>query len=171
MPTSERTPSDTHHGEAKKLKKVLKMWNQNVFGKVEEKIRTLEREFEEASLLANTLIDNIEVAQEDSRREMELMEAIENRDQLMRHKLKKQWIYDGERNSKLLHALYRDKMKRSLIVELQTEEGIILNDQNNIREALNTTFQERFRSQPVEEDDEMLSSLPKMFLEEDNSSL
>lgn len=81
------------------------------------------------------------------------------------------WLKEGDRNSKLLHALYKAKINKSLITELQVEDGQILTEQSTIRQALSDAYNQRFQEKPMDADESLFENLEVMFSKENNIGL
>lgn len=78
-----------------RLKKVLKGWNVEVYGNVDVKVQRLEEEFSYALAASDNDFENRELVQELKSKEMELIDAINSRSELMKSKLKKRRINEG----------------------------------------------------------------------------
>lgn len=127
-----------------RLKHELKVWDTQIFGNMDIKIRKLEKEFEEAMTMCDDNIEDEESVKALNKKELELIESIVNCNSLHKEKFRLAWIKDGERNSKFLHAMHKASINKALILELSMDDGRILRDQSTIRDALTDTFKQRF---------------------------
>lgn len=78
----------------------------------------LQKHFEIAQAESYENIDDEWMFRKMTKMENELVNAWQLRNQFVRQKMRKNWIDDGERNSKFMHNLYRSRMNKSIIIEI-----------------------------------------------------
>ncbi|XP_042980145.1 uncharacterized protein LOC122310315 [Carya illinoinensis] len=98
----------------KKLKPVLRKWNQEIFGRVDQSIKELEAKVELLEMrLQEGHIAKLEHEYMQTKAELERWE---NREEIrLSQQAKKRWITDGDRNSKFYHVVVNQRRKASAV--------------------------------------------------------
>ncbi|KAG2668051.1 hypothetical protein I3760_15G142400 [Carya illinoinensis] len=124
----------------KKLKPVLRKWNQEIFGRVDQSIKELEAKVE---LLEMQLQERhvAELEHEYMQTKAEL-ERWENREEIqLSQQAKKRWITEGDRNSKFYHAVVNQRRKASAVSRMTLPNGVVLESWEDIHNAAVIHFQ------------------------------
>lgn len=84
---------------------------------------------------------------------------------------RKEWLVNGDRNSKFFHKQANARRKRKLVMELRDECGVWLDDHKLIAEKFISDYKQRIKS--VHNNARILpnSGLSKVILDLDNSEL
>ncbi|XP_026417560.1 uncharacterized protein LOC113313050 [Papaver somniferum] len=144
----------------KKLKKILKDWNWNVFWNINVQVKEAEvkvqetmvnsdnNPFDEAFL--NTLVEAQNLY---NSKEVQL-------NTFLKQKSRTKWIKEGAANSSFLHAQLKIRQARNMIIELEDGKGNIIVDQKQIQNELVKHFENKFKYKEVENVDHMLRGIP-----------
>lgn len=95
----------------KRLKGVLKEWNKLAFRSVEVALQQAHEEYDTTLNFFDEDIDSLEALEELNIKEVVLNTTMINRDMFVKQKFMNAWIHEGERNSKLMHSLYKGRIK------------------------------------------------------------
>ncbi|XP_026410064.1 uncharacterized protein LOC113305190 [Papaver somniferum] len=122
--------SDTVIGRALntpfRLKKVIKVWNWEVFGNVQENLKKAEDKVMEETIKSDIDPTNISLLNNlvTSRGEYEM--AANNYHTFLRDKARLNWIKDGDVNSKFLHTSIKMRQAQNTITKLENDSGDII---------------------------------------------
>lgn len=101
-----------------RLKTVLMRWNQQTYGDITERIKQLKIEVIQAIKGSANNMEDIQALQQLNEKESQLIQAVTEHNILFKLKIRSVWVSEGDGNSKFMHAIYKAKVNRSLIMEL-----------------------------------------------------
>lgn len=151
-------------------RRALRWWNKTYFGFCQDRLRVLERVFEQ--------IQGLPLSQSNLQREaefqLEIVELWYREDNIWKQKSRKTWLRDGDCNTKFFHALAIQKKRNhvwglkddggrwyrerwSMAAELMTKFGMLFSSTNP---SINNTLDELFDYQISLENDEQLCRIP-----------
>ncbi|XP_019196178.1 PREDICTED: uncharacterized protein LOC109190182 [Ipomoea nil] len=126
----------------KKVKRVLKNWNWEVFGNIFEKLSELEEK-----------VSNSESAMQTDPSEEKL------------------WVVEGERNSKYFHGLVKERRAKQVIHKIKNNEGEWVEEQSQIADLAVEFFQKLYTAEPLNRDNSVFECLQVSVTEEENQKL
>ncbi|XP_016546236.1 uncharacterized protein LOC107846332 [Capsicum annuum] len=166
----EGNPFINFYQKLKKTKVALTQLSKQTFGNIfqeiatlEELIKVTEKQFEEDPTGDNRV--NLFKAQE------VLAMQLKREKELWRQKKGFEWFKDGERNTRFFHAIVKGRRSRVKIKKIQNDEGIWLENQDEITEASTMFYQNQFQKQEDVGDFTMLDVLPSVVTEAQNAYL
>ncbi|KAF6169120.1 hypothetical protein GIB67_038617 [Kingdonia uniflora] len=115
------------------LKSRLKEWNTSVFGHNKRHIQVLSARVEALQQHLDSELDNDDIARELSQANQLLTTVVNYDEELWKQKARVNWLHSGDRNTAYFHALACIKWNKSLIHSLQTGDGILLEEQDEIK--------------------------------------
>ncbi|WMV41297.1 hypothetical protein MTR67_034682 [Solanum verrucosum] len=158
------------HVKIKKVKKALAEWSKDVFGNIFQQIATIEDviKVKEAQLEIQPSESN---RTELSKVEAELKKYLTLEEDFWRQKAGMKWFSDGDRNTKFFHSYVRGRRKKLCIAEIETEQGVILQSNNQIGQAAVEFFADQFRADSGETEFTMLEHIPRIISQEENEEM
>ncbi|XP_026410471.1 uncharacterized protein LOC113305668 [Papaver somniferum] len=159
-----------YHTGTRDLKKILKIWNWEVFGDVNENLKKAEDNVMEATIQSDTDPSKVEILNKlvTARGEYEM--AANNYNTLLRDKARMNWIQEGDINTQFFHTSIKLRQMQNFITELEnsTEHILLINKGADV---LVDYFSQKFAHQDVVINDSFLEAVPKVINTEDNSFL
>ncbi|XP_042952180.1 uncharacterized protein LOC122289263 [Carya illinoinensis] len=152
----------------KKLKLVLRKWNQEVFGLVNQSIKELEAK---VKLLEMRLQEGhvAELEHEYLQTKAEL-ERWENKEEIrLSQQAKKRWLTDGDRNSKSYHAVVNKRRKASAVSRMTLPN--VLESREDIHNAAVSHFQNFLTGEGPMEVLDLSSLISPVVFEEENQEI
>ncbi|XP_026378812.1 uncharacterized protein LOC113273281 [Papaver somniferum] len=155
----------------KRLKKILKIWNWEVFGDVNVKLKNVEDKVMETTLNYDKdpydiyLLHSLVVA----RGEYEI--AANNYNTFLRDRARINWIKDGDINSKFFHTNIKLRQAQNSIAEIEDPSGNIITNQKGITDVLIDHFSKKFEHHHVQISDSIFDDVPQVISDDDNSIL
>ncbi|XP_042051525.1 uncharacterized protein LOC121796811 [Salvia splendens] len=146
-----------------RTKKLLKVWNREVFGNIIQNLKDAEQAVLEAQILYDSDPTPAHRA-EFSRVSAELIITAKMEEEFWRQKVAIRWAADGERNSKFFHGWVRQKRIKSRIHTVEFG-GQALTEETEIRESAAAFFQQLLTSDVgdlVEPDLSLIHTLPDL---------
>lgn len=106
----------------KKLKLKLKSWNWEVYGNVDQRVKKLEEEISILDIKAES--GGLSESEVGIRRSkfVELWEATNAKESLLRQKSRVKWLQEGDSNSSYFHANLVVRRRRSQLVAIKVED-------------------------------------------------
>lgn len=128
----------------KTLKENLKEWNKSIFGDIYVKKEELLKEIHSLDRLEldNFLTEDNRVRRHKLR--IELNEILLREETSRRQKMRIQWARDGDANSKLFHRMASGRRRKSLIKELELENGCVVRDVEVIASEITRFYADLF---------------------------
>ncbi|XP_026451546.1 uncharacterized protein LOC113351841 [Papaver somniferum] len=167
--------SDTLIGRALntpfRLKKILKTWNWEVFGNVQENLKKAEEKVMEETIKSDvdpaniSLLNNLVTA----RGNYEI--AANNYNTFLRDKARLNWIKDSDVNSNFFHTSIKMRQAQNTIYELENDSRNIITTQQGISEILIDYFKKKFEHQSVQINESIFDVVPHLISEADNCFL
>uniref|UniRef100_A0A803NIR1 non-specific serine/threonine protein kinase n=1 Tax=Cannabis sativa TaxID=3483 RepID=A0A803NIR1_CANSA len=131
-------------------KRDLKVWNQNVFGFCDKKLRLLRDQLEK---IQRRPIDQSSVSEE-AAIQMEIIDLEEKMSRIWRQKSRENWLRFGDGNTKFFHASTLIRRRRNYVGAVWGDMGQGIRGRDNIGKYFQDHFQEMFlSSNPVIEDE------------------
>ncbi|XP_026416967.1 uncharacterized protein LOC113312428 [Papaver somniferum] len=152
----------------KRLKNILKTWNWEIFGNVQENLKKVEDKVMEETIKSDvdpaniSLLNNLVTA----RGNYEM--AANNYNTFLRDKARLNWIKDGDMNSKFFHTSIKMRQSQNTISELENDSGDIITTQQGISDLLIDYFKKKFEHQSVQINDSIFDVVPHIISEADN---
>ncbi|XP_026429281.1 uncharacterized protein LOC113325274 [Papaver somniferum] len=94
--------------------------------------------------------------------------ASQQYNELMRDKARVKWIKEGGANTTFFHATIKLRQSQNNITELESTEGNVITEQSQIASILVEHYKKKFEEQSVIIHEEILETIPKILIEEDN---
>ncbi|KAF6172122.1 hypothetical protein GIB67_029540 [Kingdonia uniflora] len=123
------------------LKSRLKEWNTSVFGQNKHHIQVLSARVDALQQHLDSEIDNNDIAWELTQANQLLTTAANYDEELWKQKARVNWLHSGDRNTAYFHALACIKQNKSLIYSLQTKDGRLLEEQDEIKAHIESSGQ------------------------------
>ncbi|KAG6714358.1 hypothetical protein I3842_05G199000 [Carya illinoinensis] len=144
-------------GKHKKLKLVLRSWNKEVFGHVDNHILKLEGKVE---LLEEYLQQNfsyeVDADLTMARNDLELWA---HREEIrLAQQAKKGWLEEGDQNSKFFHAVIIQRRNQACVKQMRLPDGSTLDSPEMVHEGA-TVYFEQFMTNDVEVEEPMLEDI------------
>ncbi|XP_026442645.1 uncharacterized protein LOC113342265 [Papaver somniferum] len=155
----------------KRLKKILKAWNWEVFGDVKANLAKVEEKVLEEILKSNNDPTNINLLNNLVTARGEYDMAAHNYHTFLRDKARINWIKEGDINSKFFHTSIKLRQSQNSITELEDSSGNIITDQKGIVDNLIDHFNKKFEYQTVQIRESIFYVVPQVITDEDNSLL
>ncbi|XP_057954050.1 uncharacterized protein LOC131148352 [Malania oleifera] len=153
-----------------KTKIALRAWNMQVFGRVDKNIKELEERLE--------VLENQLLCDSDPRIETEFfltkldLEIEEQKEETrLAQQAKKSWLKEGDQNSKLFHAVVKQRRKNSVISNMNLANGSVLNSPESIHLAVTSYFQNFLIETRTHKVADLSTILKKVITEEENELL
>jgi hypothetical protein len=150
------------------VQKSLHKWDQAVLKKPRVKLRTLARQLEE--------VLRREMSEENAKRQEELTEEIEKvLEQEEIYKMQRSrvnWMANGDRNTTYFHNYARARKKRNLIMKLKDSDGVLREENNQLKGIITNYFSDLFSSEVDATDVNLLQKVkPRVTAEMDERLL
>lgn len=157
------SPSYIVSEKLKRLRYILKKWNWEVFGNVQENIKSITLHIDEleAQLMSHWNDDQCEQV---NSLKQNLEQALKWESDLLIQKAKADWLKDGDKNTKFDHA---DRRKRNLI-KLQDDDGSWINEAKTIADKAVQHFSQLFAATPYHIDEALFQGYQSRLDAEDN---
>lgn len=81
------------------------------------------------------------------------------------------WFKDGDKNTRFFHNYVKGRRKKLKLIEIQTGQGDVINNSENIWTEAVMYFEDQFKEEICQEGDEMLEVIPKLISAEQNVEL
>ncbi|MQM19124.1 hypothetical protein Taro_052124 [Colocasia esculenta] len=162
---------DTLISRLKAVKQVLRTWNKEVFGyvqdaigDVEARVHLAEQEFDSNPSEANRIDMSAAHAQ--------LRRALINEEKLWCQKSRMEWMQNGDRNTAFYQAVVKNNRRRNFIHKLKIHgSDQWCEDQETLKGAASSYFEDLLTSDHPTENAELLQVIPSLIHDEQNSSL
>ncbi|KAG6681815.1 hypothetical protein I3842_13G108400 [Carya illinoinensis] len=153
----------------KLLKRALKSWNQEVFGRVNVELKKLEdRIFELEVCLARNVLPQTELELLTCKQEH--IQWVHQEEILAYQKSRVKWLAEGDSNKKKFHVSLRVKRKSKIIKRMQLDNGEMLDSSDAVHEGAVSFFQQLLSMMPIERDlGEMKLIQPVVSMEENEA--
>ncbi|XP_026441936.1 uncharacterized protein LOC113341166 [Papaver somniferum] len=164
-------PIFIYMNKLKRLKKILKDWNWEVFGNVHDNLKNAEDKVMEETIISDadptniSLLNNLVTA----RGNYEI--AANNLNTFLRNKARMNWIKDGDANSNFFHTSIKMRQSQNSISELENDSGDIITTQQGISDVLIDYFKKKFEHQLVQINDSIFDVVSNIISEDDNAFL
>ncbi|XP_019151080.1 PREDICTED: uncharacterized protein LOC109147876 [Ipomoea nil] len=154
----------------KRVKSALIEWNWTVFGNIFDKVKELEEKVRvvEDALQNNPTQENL---MEYKLAQAKLQKQVVIEEKFWQQKAHVQWVVDGERNTKYFQGLVREKRRKQIIHRIKNEEGVWVDDQEQIRELDVRFFEKLYTAKAVSSDQSVLNCLQVLVTPEENQRL
>ncbi|XP_026416624.1 uncharacterized protein LOC113312071 [Papaver somniferum] len=154
----------------KRPKKILKIWNWEVFGNVQENLKKDEDKVMEETIKSGVDPANIFLLNKmvTARGNYEI--AANNYNTFLRDKARLNWIKDGDVNSKFFHTSIKMRQAQNTIPELENDSGNIITTQG-ISKILIDYFKKKFEYQSVQINESIFDVASHLISEADNCVL
>ncbi|XP_026435084.1 uncharacterized protein LOC113332787 [Papaver somniferum] len=155
----------------KHIKVILKKWNCDVFGDVNQKLKKVDEEVLKHSLISDqsphntTLLNNLVT----SRGVQEIL--TQQKQEIERPKARVKWLKFGAANTKFFHVNMKIRQMHNAIVEMEKDDGELVLTQQAIADILVNYFDTKFKCKEVQISDEVFEAVPKIIQNEDNQKL
>ncbi|KAF5198074.1 hypothetical protein FRX31_012339, partial [Thalictrum thalictroides] len=133
----------------KRLKLNLKQWNQYVFGNINANVRDAEAELLVWQARAEEHPEDDNVYAIFNQKQVALEHALKVKDDFWKQKSGNKWFHLSDRNTAYYQALCKVHSSQNLITSLLTEDGVVLNSQQDIKDHIVSYFESKFTEQPV----------------------
>ncbi|KAF5183644.1 hypothetical protein FRX31_026769, partial [Thalictrum thalictroides] len=140
----------------RRLKQVLKTWNREVFGDLDEKIKSAEQELFDWEELAENDNDNDHTDWVVDQKRKELEQLLMQKEVYWQQKSGAQWMNFGERSTAYFHGLYKLKTSQKMILELRNEEGTYITEQEQLKQHIVDYFTAKFAGTEVVQDADII---------------
>ncbi|XP_019181398.1 PREDICTED: uncharacterized protein LOC109176423 [Ipomoea nil] len=143
----------------KRLKTDLKHWNKNTFGNIFDRIQSLEMRVSEAERVYE------DRPAEDTRTALhalqaDLLLALKQEECFWKQKTRARWLREGDANTKFFHSVVKEKHRRQRISAVKDANGLIVTEQDEIRNEAVTFFSGLFSTEECLGLDTLLQCLP-----------
>uniref|UniRef100_A0A803P4J0 Reverse transcriptase domain-containing protein n=1 Tax=Cannabis sativa TaxID=3483 RepID=A0A803P4J0_CANSA len=143
-------------------KRELKVWNQNVFGFCDKKLKQL---WDQLERIQKMPIDHSTVSKE-AEIQMEILDMEEKMGRIWRQKSRENWLRFGDGNMKFFHASTLIRRRRNYVGAVRGDMGQWIRGRDNIGKHFQDHFHEMFvSSNPLIEDE-----LETLFIEKVTTS-
>ncbi|OMO88584.1 Endonuclease/exonuclease/phosphatase [Corchorus olitorius] len=119
-------------------KNELKHWNKTVFGNIQEKKKSWEKELEEIQIN----IDQQGNIEKEAEKKKEWEEVLDQEQTMWMQKSRANWIVQGDRNTKFYHTMTKRRRARNRIMTIRSRAGRELEDPKEIEEEFINHFKE-----------------------------
>ncbi|XP_026428877.1 uncharacterized protein LOC113324801 [Papaver somniferum] len=147
------SPAFIYSQKLKRLKIAMKLWNQEVFGNVDVRLKQAQLRLESSMRLSDE--DPSDVDKLNSMRsvavdvnDIRMQQVI-----MLKQKSRNQWLVEGASNSNFFHNSIRIRRSSNTISELVDANGVTVTDYNQIRNLIVDYYEAKFNgddSVPVE---------------------
>ncbi|XP_026396785.1 uncharacterized protein LOC113291471 [Papaver somniferum] len=155
----------------KRLRKIFKIWNWEVFGDVKVNLTTAEEKVMATTFASDNnpsdinLLDKLVTARD------EYDIAANNYHTFLRDKSRQKWIQEGDINSNFFHTSIKLRQQQNSIAEIENNYSNIISNQQGISNVLIDYFSKKFEYQPTHVNDSIFDVVPHILTEDDNCFL
>ncbi|XP_026439650.1 uncharacterized protein LOC113338440 [Papaver somniferum] len=153
----------------KRLKKILKLWNWEVFDDIYVKLKKAEDEVQETNIVSDEDPSNIVLLNNYITARGERDVAAQNYHNFLIQKARVNWIKFWDANTAFFHTSIKLRQTKNTIVELTDDSGVIFSDQDQIATMLIEYFKTKFSYQPVQITESILDAIQNAVSHEDNT--
>ncbi|XP_026397461.1 uncharacterized protein LOC113292836 [Papaver somniferum] len=152
-------PDTIFPSKLKRLKEAMKLWNQTVFGNANTRFKQAQLKFEVASRNSDedphdvaklNIMKDALVAVQDVRMQQHIM---------LKQKSRNKWVLEGSSNTSFFHSTINIRRGSNTISELVSEDGLTINDPDQIRDHGVSYYDHAFIS---DEESQMLDAIPSL---------
>jgi exonuclease III len=145
----------------------LMEWSRNVLGDLEKRISRLKKELEGWRRKA--------IRQEQTRKEevlrFKLCRLEEQKEMYWKQRAHAHWMRDGDRNTKYFHSVASERKKTNKIMKLRREDGVLVEEEEAMKEVATNYFSNLFTSSPGGRMNELLNHVDATVTEPMNEML
>jgi hypothetical protein len=145
----------------------LQKWSRATFGSIRRQIQQLERKLR--ALHESPICP--EVLSEEKVIEQQLCELFEREEIMARQRSRVDWLREGDCNTAFFHARASARKRTNRIDALIREDGSKCEDQDGIKNMVQSFYEDLFTSDPFLSMDEVLDSIPTKVGTQMNESL
>ncbi|XP_026428612.1 uncharacterized protein LOC113324504 [Papaver somniferum] len=120
----------------KRLKEAMKLWNQQVFGNVNARLKQAKLKFEVAS--RNSDEDPFDTSNQNVQ-EVRMQQHI-----MLKQKSRNKWILEGSSNTSYFHITINTRRSVNTISELVTDDGSLIIDPDQLRDYVVSYYESKF---------------------------
>ncbi|KAK9279089.1 hypothetical protein L1049_012764 [Liquidambar formosana] len=118
-------------GKLKLLKQRLKVWNKEVFGNIDDRVKSLQTSLYEVQQEIDCLGSNDGLLEKEASIQSLLFEALRIQETFWKDKSKLRWLADGDRNSSIFHSFAKVRAAKNNLGAIRNGDNI-LQDPNDI---------------------------------------
>ncbi|XP_026451823.1 uncharacterized protein LOC113352188 [Papaver somniferum] len=152
----------------KRLKKILKIWNWEVFGDVKVNLSMAEDKVMAANAESDNDPSNAALLNKLVTAIGEYDIAANNYHTFLRDKARENWIRDRDINYNSFHTSIKLRQQQNSIAEIEDSSSNIITDQQGIANVLIDYFSKKFEYQNVQINDSIFDGVPYIITEDDN---
>ncbi|XP_019240872.1 PREDICTED: uncharacterized protein LOC109220861 [Nicotiana attenuata] len=163
-------PMWVFHQKIKALCSELSQWSRQQYGDIFQRVKEFEnkvREAEERWAHSNNEKDRAILHELNA----QYIKHLKTEEAVLRQKTQLNWFKEGDANSKYFHSLIRGRRRKLFIHKIKNENNEWIQGDEAIGEAACDHFQELFTDQGGMIREDLLSCIPNLITEEDNTAL
>ncbi|KAK1259113.1 hypothetical protein QJS04_geneDACA005408 [Acorus gramineus] len=110
------------------LKVVLKDWNKEIFGPIQDQLQQCKQKLERAQLKVLQFPQNLSFIREEASLKKDYLSFLRREELLLRQKSKQVWLKEGDRNTKFFYSSIKARGSHNTIRKVKLENGEFSSD-------------------------------------------
>ncbi|XP_026443245.1 uncharacterized protein LOC113343177 [Papaver somniferum] len=139
----------------KRLKVAMKVWNQQVFGNVNARLKQAQLKFEVAS--RNSHEDPFDISKQNEVKDalVAVQEVRMQQHIMLKQKSRNKWILEGSSNTSYFHSTINTRRSVNTILELVTDDGSLIIDPDQLRDHVVSYYESIFNGVDTQIEDRL----------------
>ncbi|XP_026448377.1 uncharacterized protein LOC113348737 [Papaver somniferum] len=139
----------------KRLKVAMKLWNQQVFGNVNARLKQAQLKFEVAS--RNSDEDPFVISKQNEMKDalVAIQEVRMQQHIMLKQKFRNKWILEGSSNTLYFHSTINTRRSVNTISELVTDDGSLIIDPDQLRDHVVSYYESKFNGVDTQIEDSL----------------